>query len=224
MIPVICLRDVWKSYRGGQTDVAALRGVSLDLERGEFVALVGPSGCGKSTLLNLIAGVDAATRGTLTIDGKNIGELSDDQLAMLRRTSIGYVFQFFNLLPTMTVKENVELPLLIAGWPRDRSESAALTILQQVGMHSELDRRPSELSGGQQQRVAIARAVVHDPILLLADEPTGNLDSNTGAEILGLLRQVCDEHATTILMATHNSDAAAKADRVMRMRDGLLEP
>ncbi|MDQ2818779.1 MAG: ABC transporter ATP-binding protein [Candidatus Eremiobacteraeota bacterium] len=224
MAPVAAVRNVQRSYRAGGIDVLAVRQASFDLERGQFVALTGASGSGKSTLLNLLACVDVPTAGTISIMGHDTRSLSDDALTILRRESIGYVFQFFNLMPTMSVRENVELPLLLAGWPRGRRAAAVGEVLDQVGMGPYAKRRPSELSGGQQQRVAVARAVVHDPPLVLADEPTGNLDSHTGAEILALLRSACKTRDTAMLVATHSAEAALAADRVLRMHDGELIP
>ncbi|MBC5824370.1 MAG: ABC transporter ATP-binding protein [Candidatus Eremiobacteraeota bacterium] len=222
MLHVAAARDVWKSYRTAAADVQALRGVSFEVAPGQFVALTGASGSGKSTLLNLLACVDVPTSGTISIAGRDTGALSDDGLTALRRSSIGYVFQFFNLMPTMTVRENIELPLLLAGWSHRRSAPAVDKALQEIEMSELGGRRPAQLSGGQQQRVAIARALVHDPPLVLADEPTGNLDSQTGAAILVLLQRSCSARRAAILIATHSDEAASKADRILRLRDGVL--
>jgi putative ABC transport system ATP-binding protein len=216
-------RDIRKTYRGDGTDVEALRGVSLTLARGEFVALTGPSGCGKSTLLNILACVDHPTSGSVTIDGRDLTDLDDDRLTAVRRDSIGYVFQFFNLMPTLSVAENVALPLVLAGVRRRAADEAVDRALATVGIADLSARMPSSLSGGQQQRAAIARAIVRRPALVLADEPTGNLDSATGRDILTLMRKLSADLGTAILMATHAVDAAAAVDRTIRMRDGMVE-
>jgi putative ABC transport system ATP-binding protein len=203
-------------------EVLAVRNATFAMRAGEFVALTGPSGCGKSTLLNLLACVDSPTSGTVSIDGRDVSGLADDDLTRVRRERIGYVFQFFNLIPTMTVRENVELPLLLAGATRARANAAVEDALERTSIADQASKLPAYLSGGQQQRAAIARAVVHAPALVLADEPTGNLDSATGVEILELLR-ACATRGAAVLMATHSIEAAAKADRRLRMRDGALE-
>jgi putative ABC transport system ATP-binding protein len=219
---VVDVRAVTKTYRTQATEVPAVRNATFALRAGEFVALTGPSGCGKSTLLNLLACVDSPTSGTILIDGRNVSGLNDDDLTRVRRERIGYVFQFFNLIPTMTVRENVELPLLLAGATRARAKAAVDLALERTSIVDQASKLPAYLSGGQQQRAAIARAVVHGPALVLADEPTGNLDSATGDEILDLLRS-CAANGASVLMATHSAEAAAKADRKLRMRDGALE-
>jgi putative ABC transport system ATP-binding protein len=221
-VNAIDARDLRKTYRGEGADVEALRGVSLTVASGDFVALTGPSGCGKSTLLNILACVDRPTSGTLAIDGVDVLTLDDDRVTVLRRERIGYVFQFFNLLPTLTVAENIALPLVLAGVKRRVASAAVEDALARVGLRGFESRTPGSLSGGEQQRAAIARAVVHRPALVLADEPTGNLDTTTGAQILALLRELGDTLGTAILMATHAPDAAATADRAIRMRDGAL--
>jgi putative ABC transport system ATP-binding protein len=223
MRDVIQARDIQKTYRGEDAEVCALRGVSIALAHREFVALTGPSGCGKSTLLNILACVDRATSGSVIIDGCDVSTLDDDKLTAVRRTSIGYVFQFFNLMPTLTIEENVALPLVLAGVARRRASDAVHEALSRVELGACAARRPSTLSGGQQQRAAIARAIVHRPAVVLADEPIGNLDSTTGLEILALLRSLCDAGDATILMATHSAEASAAADRVICMRDGVIE-
>jgi putative ABC transport system ATP-binding protein len=223
MRDVIQARDIQKTYRGEDAEVCALRGVSIALAPREFVALTGPSGCGKSTLLNILACVDRATSGSVIIDGCDVSTLDDEKLTAVRRTSIGYVFQFFNLMPTLTIEENVALPLVLAGVARRRASDAVHEALARVELGACAARRPSTLSGGQQQRAAIARAIVHRPAVVLADEPIGNLDSTTGLEILALLRTLCDSGDATILMATHSAEASAAADRVICMRDGVIE-
>lgn len=221
-MPLLRLNRVSKSYAG----VSALADISLDVERGEFVALAGRSGCGKSTLLNVAGAMDFPTSGEVVLDGVVTSSLGEAALTRLRREKVGFVFQSFQLLPTLSVVENVELPLLLARRPHARE--TALERLRQVEIEDYAARMPYQLSGGQMQRVAIARALVHSPALLLADEPTGNLDSTTGDVILQLLRRIADTRQTAILMATHSVEAAALADTVVRLRDGhvqeILEP
>jgi ABC-type lipoprotein export system ATPase subunit len=212
---------VSKQYPTDGEPVPALHDVSLEFGRGEFVALAGRSGCGKSTLLNLAGAMDFPTTGTVMVDGVITSSLGDAGLTKLRREKVGFVFQSFQLLPTLSVVENVELPLLLAG--RKGARAAALERLRRVEMLAYAARMPYQLSGGQMQRVAIARALVHDPAVLLADEPTGNLDSGAGELILALLREIANREQTTILMATHSVEAAAITDRLVRMRDGQVE-
>ncbi len=217
---VVEARDLARRYGEGQTAVDALRGVSLDVRAGELVAVMGPSGSGKSTLMHILAGLDKPTEGTVTIAGTEITTLSDARLTLLRREHIGFVFQFFNLLPMLTAAENVVLPLSIAGEKADPTWLDEL--LGETGLKDRSTHRPSELSGGQQQRVAIARALVTRPTILFADEPTGNLDSKTGGEILELLRASVDAYRQTVVMVTHEPRAAAIADRVLFLADGLI--
>ena len=209
-----------RQYGEGETAVHALRGVSLEVERGHLVAVMGPSGSGKSTLMHILAGLDKPTSGTVTIAGTEITGLDDAAMTRLRREHIGFVFQFFNLLPMLTAEENVVLPLSIAGEKPDREWLDQL--LAKTGLADRRKHRPSELSGGQQQRVAIARALVTRPTILFADEPTGNLDSKTGGEILDLLRDSARDYNQTIVMVTHEARAAAIADRIMFLADGLI--
>jgi putative ABC transport system ATP-binding protein len=220
-------RDIARRYGEGEAAVDALRGVDLSVRRGELVAVMGPSGSGKSTLMHILAGLDKPTSGTVTIAGTEITQLDDTKLTRLRRDHIGFVFQFFNLLPMLNAEENIVLPLSIAGEKPDRAWLDSL--LEQMGLSDRRNHRPSELSGGQQQRVAGARALVSRPEIVYADEPTGNLDSRSGAELLGFLRDAVDEHRQTIVMVTHDPTAAAYADRIVFLADGrivdeMLEP
>ncbi|GAC1308580.1 MAG: ABC transporter ATP-binding protein [Vulcanimicrobiaceae bacterium] len=214
--------DARKSYVGaGDEAVRALDGVSLDVRAGEMVALVGPSGCGKSTLLNLIGCVDLPSGGTIEVDGRSTSAMDDDALTGLRRERIGTVFQFFNLLPAMTIGENVALPLVLQRVDRGRIAERVRAALQSVGIAEKIDAYPSQVSGGQMQRAAIARATIHDPAIVLADEPTGNLDSHSGENVLRLLRTFASK-GQAILMATHSAEAASVCDRVIRMQDGKI--
>ncbi|MBV9803570.1 MAG: ABC transporter ATP-binding protein [Solirubrobacterales bacterium] len=217
---VVQARDLRRQYGEGETAVHALRGVSLDVARGNLVAVMGPSGSGKSTLMHTLAGLDRPTGGTVTIAGTEITGLDDTDMTRLRRDHIGFVFQFFNLLPMLTAEENVLLPLSIAGAKPDRGWFEEL--LAKTGLADRRKHRPAELSGGQQQRVAIARALVTKPTILFADEPTGNLDSKTGGEILDLLRDSARDYQQTIVMVTHEARAASIADRIMFLADGLI--
>lgn len=211
-----------RRYQMGKTDVNALRGVDLTILPGEFVALVGPSGSGKSTLLHLIGGLVRPTAGSITVNGLELGRSSDHQLVRYRRDTLGFVFQNFNLLPIKRAWENVAVPLMLAGMPLAERKARALTILGQLGLAHRAEHRPSELSGGEQQRVAIARALANHPRLLLADEPTGNLDSHTGAEIMALLQNLVREEGLTLLLVTHDPGIAGYADRTITLRDGTI--
>jgi putative ABC transport system ATP-binding protein len=217
---VVQARDLERQYGEGATAVHALRGVSLDVERGQLVAVMGPSGSGKSTLMHILAGLDKPTSGTVTIAGTEITHLDDADMTRLRRDHIGFVFQFFNLLPVLTAEENVVLPLSIAGRKPDREWLERL--IRTIGLEDRRTHRPAELSGGQQQRVAIARALVSKPAVVFADEPTGNLDSKASEDVLRLLRQAVDEFGQTVIMVTHDPAAAAHADRLITLRDGKL--
>jgi putative ABC transport system ATP-binding protein len=214
---------VGRRYKMGNAVVDALRDVDLTLERGEFVALVGPSGSGKSTLLNLIGGLDHPTRGEVWIDGVELGASDERKLTRHRREHVGFVFQTFNLLPRLTAEENVALPLMFSGVPEKERRRRARVQLERVGLGPRLAHRPTQLSGGEQQRVAIARAMVGEPSLILADEPTGNLDTATGAEIMGLLKELNQERGVTVLAVTHDPEIAAFAERTIRLRDGRVE-
>ena len=217
---VVSARNLLKRYGQGDAHVDALRGVSLEIEKGRMTAVMGPSGSGKSTLMHILAGLDQPTEGTVTIAGLEISSMSDGELTRLRRRHIGFVFQFFNLLPMLTAEENILLPLSIAGQKADRAWVEEL--LETVGIADRRTHRPSELSGGQQQRVSIARALLPRPTVLFADEPTGNLDSNTSRDVLELLRNSVDELGQTIVMVTHDPQAAAQADRILFLADGLI--
>ena len=217
---VVVARDVTRRYGEGETAVDALRGVSVEVPKGRLTAVMGPSGSGKSTLMHILAGLDKPTSGSVTVAGTEITTMKDSELTKLRREHIGFVFQFFNLLPMLTAEENIRLPLSIAGEKPDKEQFAQL--IDSVGLGDRLSHRPAELSGGQQQRVAIARALVSQPEVVFADEPTGNLDSKTGAEILELLRHSVEDMGQTIVMVTHEARAAAIADRVLYLADGQI--
>jgi putative ABC transport system ATP-binding protein len=218
------LRDVVREYSVGGQSVRALDGISLRLDGGQFVSIVGPSGAGKSTLLHLLGALDSPDSGSITFDGDEIGRLDDEQQSQFRHHSVGFVFQFFNLLPTLSAWENVAVPKLLDGVRLGKAKPDAIRLLERVGLGDRTEHRPSELSGGQMQRVAVARAMMMDPPLILADEPTGNLDSATGAAILTLLAEVAHDEGRgrLVVMVTHNSDAAATTDRIITLQDGRL--
>ena len=218
--PIVSASAVTRTFGEGDAAVRALDGVSIDLPQGAFTAIMGPSGSGKSTLMHILAGLDRPTSGTVTVDGVDLAELDDGELTELRRDKVGFVFQFFNLLPVLSAEENILLPLSLAGRDPDRERFDRL--VDAVGLRDRLSHRPSELSGGQQQRVAIARALVSSPAVVFADEPTGNLDSNSSDEILALMRRAVDEFGQTIVMVTHDPNAAATADRVVVLVDGRI--
>jgi putative ABC transport system ATP-binding protein len=223
--PAIRAVDLTRSFKIGETTVEALRGVNIELHEGQFVALVGPSGSGKSTFLNLVGGLDRPTSGELWVDGVELSASKEKALTEHRRTRVGFVFQGFNLLPRSTALENVAIPLMFVGVPEQERLDRARRLLQQVGLEDRMDHRPTQLSGGEQQRVAIARALVGRPAIVLADEPTGNIDSATGSEIMALLRRLNREQGVTLLLVTHDQEAAAFADRIVHLRDGrLTEP
>jgi putative ABC transport system ATP-binding protein len=214
--------DLWKTYVMGTEEIHALKGVSIGIERGEYVAIMGPSGSGKSTLMNLIGCLDTPSKGTYILNGKQVGEMNDDELARIRNEEIGFVFQTFNLLPRATALHNVELPLIYAGVSSKVRNERAKTALDKVELGDRMTHRPNQLSGGQRQRVAIARALVNNPSILLADEPTGNLDSKTGVEIMSLFARL-HEAGNTIVLVTHEPDVAAHAHRAIHIRDGQVE-
>ena len=215
-------QDLWKTYEMGSEQIHALRSVSIAIERGEYIAITGPSGSGKSTLMNLIGCLDTPTRGTYQLNGKNVSQMNDDELARIRNEEIGFVFQTFNLLPRATALHNVELPMIYAGMAARDRQARAKQVLEMVELEDRMGHRPNELSGGQRQRVAIARALVNKPSILLADEPTGNLDSKTGVEIIDLFRRL-HKGGNTIVLITHEADVAAHAERVVQIRDGQVE-
>src|SRR3954468_11900516 len=218
--PVVTAKDVTRRYGEGDTAVDALRGVSLEIEPAKLTAVMGPSGSGKSTLMHILAGLDTPTTGTVEIAGQEITTMSDNELTRLRRKNIGFVFQFYNLLPMLTAEENVKLPLSVAG---EKPDAAWFTqLMEEVGLTGRLKHRPSELSGGQQQRVAVARSLIHRPAVVFADEPTGNLDSKSSDEVLDLLRHAADDFGQTVVMVTHDPHAASSADRIVVLRDGEI--
>ena len=221
-MPLIETRDLWKTYVMGSEEIHALRGVSISIERGEYVAIMGPSGSGKSTLMNLIGCLDTPSKGSYLLNDKEVTAMNDDELARIRNEEIGFVFQTFNLLPRATALHNVELPLIYAGVSSKVRNERAKEALDKVELSDRKTHRPNELSGGQRQRVAIARALVNNPSILLADEPTGNLDSKTGAEIMALFAKL-HESGNTIVLVTHEADIAAFAHRTISVRDGQVE-
>jgi putative ABC transport system ATP-binding protein len=215
--------DVRKVYRQGENDITALAGVSLDIAKGSFVTVMGPSGSGKSTLLHLIGGLDRPSSGDVLVDNRLLGQMVDDEVTLFRRTKIGFVFQFYNLLPTLTALENVTLPFVLDGVAKAEADRKAQLLLEKVGLEQRQHHLPEELSGGEIQRVAMARALAFDPPILLADEPTGNLDSKSGNAILLLLRKINREQGCTVVMVTHSQEAARYGDRIVFLRDGKVE-
>ncbi len=220
--PLIQITDIGRKYVIGAETIHALKSVSLQIKKGEFVALMGPSGSGKSTLMNILGCLDTPTRGEYILNGINVSDMTDDELAEVRNKEIGFVFQTFNLLPRSTSLDNVALPLVYAGINKQTRTERAQAALESVGLGNRVDHKPNELSGGQRQRVAVARALINNPSIILADEPTGNLDTKTSIEIMGLLEEI-HSHGNTIILVTHEEDIAQHAHRIVRMRDGLIE-
>lgn len=220
--PLIKIRDIGRKYVIGAETIHALKSVSLDIHKGEFVALMGPSGSGKSTLMNILGCLDTPTRGEYMLNGQNVSDMTDDELAAIRNKEIGFVFQTFNLLPRSTSLDNVALPLVYAGLSKAKRQEKAQAALESVGLGNRVTHKPNELSGGQRQRVAVARALINNPSIILADEPTGNLDTKTSIEIMGLLEEIHSQ-GNTIILVTHEEDIAQHAHRIVRMRDGLIE-
>lgn len=219
---VIKLENVWKIYKMGEVEVPALRGLSLDIKEGEFLAVMGPSGSGKSTALNMIGALDIPSKGRILLDGKDIAKMTESQLAQLRGRKIGFIFQQFNLIPTLTALENVEMPMIFQGTPKEKRTKRAKHLLTMMGLGDRINHKPSELSGGQQQRVAIARALSNDPEVILADEPTGNLDSKTSIEIIDLLGRLHKKEKKTVITVTHDEFIAEHAERMELLRDGTI--
>jgi len=215
--------DVGKIYRQGESEIAALDGISLEIPKGAFAVIMGPSGSGKSTLLHLIGGLDRPSSGDLLVDGRLIGQMADDEVTLFRRTKIGFVFQFFNLLPTLTALENVALPLVLDGVGKAEADRKAEALLDKIGLDARQHHLPEEMSGGEIQRIAVARALAFNPPLLLADEPTGNLDSKNGAAVLSLLREINKNDGCTIVMVTHSEEAASSGERKIFLKDGRVE-
>jgi len=220
--PIVQLQDVRKSYQMGLVTVEALRGLSLEIHAGEYISIMGPSGCGKSTLLNLLGCLNRPTTGRYLLGGEDVSGMDDDSLSSIRGRRLGFVFQSYNLIQQLTVVENIEVPLYYQNWPEEKSRLAAIQLATRVGLEARLDHKPFELSGGQQQRVAIARALASDPLVILADEATGNLDSNSGQEILNLFGDL-NRQGKTFIMVTHDEKTAMRASRAIRLRDGELE-
>lgn len=220
---IISTSNLQKTYDAGEVKVNALKGIDFDVQRGEMVAVMGPSGCGKTTLLNCLSGIDEPTAGEVVIDGKSLYKMRDGARTEFRANSMGFIFQFFNLLPVLSVVENVELPLLVAGVKPREARKKALAMVDMAGLSGQGAKRPAELSGGQQQRVAIARALVNEPAIVWCDEPTGNLDSETQNEIMDLLCKLNKEKGQAFVLVTHSGEVGARADRVVKMRDGLIE-
>ncbi len=222
MTAILQTDNLTKHYRMGEVTVEALHDVNFSIEKGEFVAIMGPSGSGKSTLLHLLGGLDSSTGGEITLDDRRMSEMNDDSLTVMRRRQVGFIFQFFNLLPTLTAAENVALPLLLDGKNIADYSASIEELLRLVGLEDRRDHKPDQLSGGQQQRVAIARALITEPVIVLADEPTGNLDSSSSKEILELLRHTCNEKQQTIVMVTHDPRGASYSDRIIYLKDGRI--
>jgi len=221
-LPIVELNNVWKTYRMGAADVHALHGVSMAVDKGDLVSVMGPSGSGKSTLLNLLGCLDRPTQGAYVLDGRDVSELSDNDLSEVRSRRIGFIFQSYNLIPQLNVIENIEVPLFYQGLSEHESYEKAVELAKRVGLENRLKHHPPQLSGGQRQRVGVARALANNPAIVLADEPTGNLDSHTGEEILELLLSFNRDHGTTLMIVTHDPEVAKRAERMVHMIDGEL--
>ncbi len=221
-IPIVELRNVWKIYRIGSVEYPALRGVNLSIDRGSFVSIVGPSGSGKSTMLYLIGALDKPSKGEIYVDGIEISRLSDNKLAEFRNKTIGFVFQLYNLIPYLSAIENVEMPMIASSISKDERRKRAKWLLEQLGLGDKIWKRPTELSGGEQQRVAIARALANNPKIVLADEPTGNLDTSSSKIVVSLLKKINREMGVTIIVVTHNMEVAYETDRIIYLRDGMI--
>mgnify|MGYP002153774449 CR=1 FL=1 len=221
--PILEVSNLRKTYRLGKLDIEALRGVNLEVKRGELLAIMGASGSGKTTLLNIVGTLDSPTEGSVILDGENLSKLSESDKVRIRRRKIGFIYQFYNLIPILTARENVELPMDIAGVPGEERKERADRLLKMVGLTDRATHKPDELSGGEQQRIAIARALANHPSLVLADEPTGDLDTKTGHEVVGELRDLCKGEGVTVIMVTHDPVAAEHADRIVQMRDGMIK-
>jgi len=221
-IPIIELRNVWKIYRIGSVEYQALRGVNLSIDRGSFISIVGPSGSGKSTLLHLIGALDKPSKGEIYVDGIEISRLGDNKLAEFRNKTIGFVFQLYNLIPYLSAIENVEMPMMVSSISKDERRKRAKWLLEQLGLGDNIWKRPTELSGGEQQRVAIARALANNPKIILADEPTGNLDTSNSKIVVSLLKKINREMGVTIIVVTHNMEVAYETDRIIYLRDGVI--
>ncbi len=220
---ILELKNVYKTYHLGKIEVPVLKGVNISIKHGEFASLVGPSGCGKSTCMHIMGCLDTPTKGKVILDGKDVSRLSENRLAEARGKKVGFVFQVFNLIPSLTVLENVMLPMMFQGKPKEQRRKRATELLGIVGLEKRLDFKPNEISGGEQQRTAIARALVNDPDMILADEPTGNLDSKTGAVVVDFLKRINKEKDKTIVIVTHDMNIAKQAQRIIRMKDGVVD-
>jgi len=219
---IIRLNDVWKTYKMGTVEVHALRGINLEVKRGEFLAIQGPSGSGKSTAMNMVGVLDVPSKGDIYLEHRNIAHLSESTLAQIRGKKIGFIFQQFNLIPTLTAKENIMLPMIFQGTPPYKRAQRAEKLLKMVGLGDRINHKPTELSGGQQQRVAIARSLANNPEVILADEPTGNLDSKTGKLVMNFLQDLHKKEGKTIIMVTHDPKLARRADRIAHLKDGII--
>jgi len=221
-LPIVKVENIDKVYQIGKTQIYALRDITIELQKGEFVAVMGPSGSGKTTLLNIMGALDRPTKGKIYIEGKDLTKLSEGELSLIRRDKIGFVFQFYNLISVLTAQENIELPMLIAGVPKEKRTTRVQSLLKMVGLFERAEHKPDELSGGEQQRVAIARAMANKPAIILADEPTGDLDIETSKEVMSVLRDLAKREGVSVVVVTHNPVVAKLADRVLQIRNGKI--